>query len=231
MDDDVCGEHEDDSSADCNQSRDFSLESIPTGSEYSLQSELDDDSDSQNVVDWNSDDKESPDRETNSENSESITEDRVEYGSEDGGDGDDTPEQGDDIMISRHQKFLREVLQGRQREPLQLYEKIAAELLGLLQKSDAPLQLYDGIVDWAKSSFGGIAEKIPYRRSALKSFCNRYNLQNFYPKEVPIYLPSADRTVTIVVNDLSACFYALLTNPMLMRKENLLFNTDNPLLC
>ena len=49
-------------------------------------------------------------------------------------------------MLLQHQRYLRDHLQGKQPKPLTAEEKIAAELLAILQKSDAPLKLFDRIV-------------------------------------------------------------------------------------
>lgn len=106
------------------------------------------------------------------------------------------------------------------------------ELLYLLQKANAPISLYDEIQNWARSSFAKnesiFLRTNMSRPAALKLIEKRFDASGVFPRPVTIFLPNARQHLTIQTFDFSNAVYSLLTDPVLMREENLdLDTTEN----
>ena len=149
-------------------------------------------------------------------------------------DADDGVDPPNGNMLKWHEEFLKDpncqFPDGPQTpdEPLDPALLANAKLLSILQKSNAPLDMHDKIVNWAREFFPE-AEKLLSRKQALNVFQKRYNFPSLKPEEVPTYLPYSKKTVTVIRNDIEACLYSFLTNPVLMQSKNLLFDPNDPL--
>ena len=108
--------------------------------------------------------------------------------------------------------------------------KATVALMALLQKSNAPLNLHDKIIAWAKLHFPcAIAANLASRKTMISFLYQRYNLGQLSPVEVSTHLPYTNKTVGVVRTDPVACVYSLLTNPALMKESQLLFDVNDPL--
>jgi hypothetical protein len=102
------------------------------------------------------------------------------------------------------------------------------ELLYLLQKSNVPIGMYDEIQKWARKSYA-INPKVFFcsnltRKKALQSIEKIFNAKGCKPIPVICQLPSLKHQVTIQAYDFISAIYSLLTDPVLMREENLDLN-------
>ena len=108
--------------------------------------------------------------------------------------------------------------------------KVAIRLLKLLKDANAPLYMCDDFMSWAKKSAADGAflparsHQIPTRNRALKDAFARHNLTGFKPKEVDVLLPNARIKVGVTTFDVEEVIRSLLTDPDLMKDENLLFS-------
>jgi hypothetical protein len=107
------------------------------------------------------------------------------------------------------------------------------ELLYLLQKSNVPIGMYDKIQKWARKSYAinpklFVRSSLP-RPTALNLISKKFDAKGCYPITVVCQLPSLKHRVSIQTFDLNSAVYSLLTDPILMREENLdLDVTGNP---
>ena len=94
-----------------------------------------------------------------------------------------------------------------------------------------PLKVYDQVIKWAhKSACSQVDFRVPPRkRQALLSDLEvRFNMKGSQPKPMSLFLPGCNQKVDLVVHDMKDLLYSLLTDPVVMRDENLLFHNDNP---
>ena len=124
---------------------------------------------------------------------------------------------------------------GEHPSPVGKTSKVAIRLLKLLKDANAPLYMFDELMSWAKegASEGAFlpqrSHQIPTRNRALKEAFARHNLTGFKPKEVDVLLPNAKIKVGVSTFDVEEVIRSLLTDPELMKDENLLFpNRDDP---
>lgn len=110
-------------------------------------------------------------------------------------------------------------------EPLDELMVQSADLLSILKKSNAPLQLYNKIADWCKRYY---SVALPKRSSVLKYFSSRYNLDRLWPIKKPCYLPGSGKIVSVVVFDMKASLESLLSDPVLMSPDNLTIDLNDP---
>jgi hypothetical protein len=99
------------------------------------------------------------------------------------------------------------------------------ELLYLLQKSNVPIGMYDEIQKWARKSYS-INPKVFFRsnltrKKALQIIENNLDAKGCKPIPVICQLPSLKHQVTIQTYDFISAIYSRLTDPVLMREENL----------
>ena len=101
----------------------------------------------------------------------------------------------------------------------------------MLQKARAPHYLYQDIWKWAqkatdtKVEFSGAGT----RASVITELNRRYDLDDTKPTTIPVTLPTSGEVVHITTHDFLAQLRSLLSDPVLMRNENLLFGDDgNP---
>ena len=102
------------------------------------------------------------------------------------------------------------------------------ELLSILLKANAPLRLYNTVVKWAKNHTEDGIKGVKSRSTLLGNMVDRYNLNHLKAIEKECYLPYLQQTITVTCHDFTACLMSLLQNEDLMKKENLLFDLDNP---
>ncbi len=101
------------------------------------------------------------------------------------------------------------------------------ELLNLLKKANAPLYLYDEIVDWTKKSI--MSHNIDFasndfgnRNTCLKNLQNQFDLNGLSPITKTIHLRGSQVEINLIVHNFKQCFYTLLNDDYLMSAENLL---------
>jgi hypothetical protein len=103
------------------------------------------------------------------------------------------------------------------------------ELIHMLQKANAPINLYEQIQNWARTSFAinpDVFRRVHMSRSKLlKLIETTFDSAGCYPQPKTIYLPFAQRRITIQTFDFAQAIYSLLTDPVLMREENLDLDT------
>ena len=107
----------------------------------------------------------------------------------------------------------------------------AAQLIALLQDSNAPLSLYSAITGWVKDNAdngtfnsGG---KLPTRDKILKNLANRYHMKGLKPKEDELILPNAGCKIKVNTFSFTETLKSLLTDPELMKDENFAFPDPN----
>ena len=106
------------------------------------------------------------------------------------------------------------------------------ELLQILKDSNAPLYLYDSIMEWAHTTTArkqfDFSDKPRSRETVLNEMYKELDLNSLKPKAVDFLLPDSRQKVKIVTHDFRAAVYSLLTDPDLMQDDNLLFEGDDP---
>ena len=109
-------------------------------------------------------------------------------------------------------------------------DKLDIELLHILSKANCPIYLFDVIKNWARSvqvANVNLTENSSKTRSqVIKELDKRFNLTGSKPKEIEVILPGSNETVRVVTHDFKEQLYSLLSDPAVMRDENLLFPTD-----
>ena len=107
----------------------------------------------------------------------------------------------------------------------------AAQLIALLQDSNAPLSLYSSITSWVQDnadngtfSSGG---KLPTRDKILKNLAQRYHMKGLQPKEIELTLPNAGSKIKVNTFSFTETLTSLLTDPELMKDENFAFPDPN----
>ena len=158
---------------------------------------------------------------------------------EDGGDksthgGDDAQEEADptDGILHDVCKLIDDVREtsdifGNPKGCMTAPNQAAAKLIALLQDSNAPLSLYPAIAKWANDlkddgtfQDGG---KIPTREKIVKNLAQRYHMRGCYPTEKELKLPNAGSKVKVSTFSFTDTLKSLLTDPELMKDDNLLF--------
>ena len=101
------------------------------------------------------------------------------------------------------------------------------QLLELLDNNNAPLYLFDEIMNWTKNSaiindFDFSIASIP-RHRLIKTIIKDNNLNKLLPKIIHYNLPMANQTVRITTHNILHSIYSLLDDVDLMQKKNLIF--------
>ena len=109
--------------------------------------------------------------------------------------------------------------------------KCQVELLQLLKKAGASLLLYDELMQWSyrssvvhKYSFKELPQS---RTKIMNKIIGEYNMEGMLPKTIEFQLPNCKKMVKVTVHDIRQAIYSLLTDPEVMKDENLIFR-DNP---
>ena len=104
------------------------------------------------------------------------------------------------------------------------------ELLRILTKAKAQVYLFDQI----KACFSrttvhvskiNLLDKFAFlsRKAVLKQIYKRFDLHGLQPKEIEVTLPGSKEIVRVVTHDFKEQLYSLLSDPVVMRDEHLLF--------
>jgi hypothetical protein len=141
------------------------------------------------------------------------------------------PNAGSNWMVAKRQQFaLRESSQPPATPQLQS----EVRLLKLLCQHKAPLGLYPLIHQWARDSLQlnhDFSRSIRPRKAVLSELEDRFDMQSsrFKPTIVS-YLPD-ERPTVVYIASFADAVYSLLSNPELMKEENLSFPAaDHPFL-
>jgi hypothetical protein len=104
------------------------------------------------------------------------------------------------------------------------------KLLSLLKQSGTALKYYDEIMKWSYQSAVKGRYKFqtyPSSRSTLMAeMLKKNNLGGLLPKTIEFQLPRSKKTVRITTHDIRQAIYSLLSDPVLMEEENLIFHDD-----
>jgi len=120
---------------------------------------------------------------------------------------------------------------GYKSVPLDPFQKYYARVLKAVQDMNAPLSAFDTILGLARDAqtlqkSGFEVPKRVSRKGVIDLFKMRHNLKHLEPTEIPVVLPGSKESVKITVHDFYASLCSLLSNPHLMRDENLCFFED-----
>lgn len=110
----------------------------------------------------------------------------------------------------------------------------SVELLELLRKAKAPIYLFDEIIGWTQKATFHYDIKFDHkfdltREKIVDAIQNRFDLKGLAPKTETIYLPGAKLSTNLVYHDFTQCVYSILTDPELMKPENLLLGPNGEL--
>jgi hypothetical protein len=143
---------------------------------------------------------------------------------------DINPEQSSQTDFTRidqsfRQRYINYVTNEKGAATITTTYRSDVELLHLLQKSNVPIKMYDEIQKWARKSYA-INPKVYTRANltrtkALQVFEKNFDAKGCKPISVVCRLPSLNHPVTIQTFDFISAVYSLLTDPVLMREENL----------
>ena len=104
------------------------------------------------------------------------------------------------------------------------------QLLQLLQKSNAPLHLYDSIMQWSRQAaiVGNFRFEAPSptRSTLLNELIETTNMKPLLPTIIDFELPHAKQHVKIILHDIQRSIHSLLTDLELMKEENLIFKNS-----
>jgi hypothetical protein len=139
------------------------------------------------------------------------------------------PENDMDILLqyNRYKNEKRDLVST----PMPAY-KTSVDLLHLLKIGNAPLNLYDKIMDWAKNArynhlFDFNPTQIPARGTFINALKNQFDLKALEPLTLELELPGSTTNIKLIIHDFKHCFYSLLNDAQLMKENNLLLDLDN----
>ena len=114
------------------------------------------------------------------------------------------------------------------------YEKAGIQLLKLLQDANVPLYMFDSIINWAKNVQKDEAvdfsdPRISLSRDVLlKRIKLQCGLQSLRSTTIAMKLPGSGTNVSLVVVPFKQALFSMLTCPMCIQDENLVFIQDTP---
>jgi hypothetical protein len=129
----------------------------------------------------------------------------------------------DETLLHRYRNHVRSKTSSSHLNPPTYRSDL--ELLHLLQKANAPISMYEQIQRWARKSYA--INPIVFTRShlsrpkVLSLIQKKYDLEGIYPTPEVVRLPAANLPINIQTYDFYHAVYSLLTDPVLMREENL----------
>ena len=130
-------------------------------------------------------------------------------------------------LRARHLKFLQE---SHHLVPFNNELKVHTQLVTLMQANNIPFQMFPKFMKWrqdAEDMEGSLNFQAGNsRESVLKELKTRYGL-NDKPTTTTYTLPHSQQKVQITTHDFTEQLYSLLTDPELMKDENLLFCDDD----
>jgi hypothetical protein len=99
------------------------------------------------------------------------------------------------------------------------------ELLHMIQKSNAPLSMYEDVQKWSRKAFAAnsmvFTRQHLSRTKVIKVIERKHDSWGCYPVPISVLLPAAGCRIVIQTFDFMNAVYSLLTDPVLMREENL----------
>jgi len=117
----------------------------------------------------------------------------------------------------------------------------AMELVDLLNTRGVPLSCYEDIRKWCTKHFtlGVLDEnniatgedgppKLPSHRETMAFLVKRYNLEDYMPVKMAVYLPGCGKRKVVVCHGVEVAIESMVKDPHLMRPENLLIDLDAP---
>jgi hypothetical protein len=109
--------------------------------------------------------------------------------------------------------------------------KAGVKLLKLLQDANAPLYVFDSIIDWViESLYAGVnftSSGLILKRSKMISMIeSRFCLKGVRPQTKYAQLKGYNKIQEITTHDFQQCLYSLLSDETLMRFENLLYDEN-----
>ena len=129
-------------------------------------------------------------------------------------------------------KFTEHVKRDIEQHPVAPDLKSKIELLHMLKQARCPKYLYQEIMNWVKiADSRGVCwsqSQSTTSESVYKELTERYGLEDSVPVTTPLFLPACGVTVNITTHNFLDQLYSMLTDPILMRDENLLFTGDEP---
>ena len=153
------------------------------------------------------------------------TDDEIASANEDGID-DTSDYQPDCSLMCKFNTYLSSGL-GQMKASTAYQRDI--ELLRILTKAKAPVYLFDQIKSHYRTTVHisklNLLDKSASlsRKAVLKQIYKRFDLHGSKPKEIEVTLPGSKETVRVVTHDFKEQLYSLLSDPVVMRDEHLLF--------
>ena len=136
-------------------------------------------------------------------------------------------------LLDPRQKYLRNFQNicryARDYAPSFTEDDIASiELLQLLKEKKAPLDSYDGVLDWHEQHCPprDRLEKPKTRPQIIKMLQDRYNFPKKLAEEHSVLLPHSKAKVNVICHDAEAAVVSLLTDPRFGDDDFLHFNND-----
>jgi hypothetical protein len=107
------------------------------------------------------------------------------------------------------------------------FYKANVELLNMLQTANAPIYLFDSIMQWTKKNYcehqiDFMYQPIQSRAFVLKQIKTQFDLHNLEPQTKKVTLPGSGTTVNLVFHSFKYSLYSLLNDQDLMHPDNLL---------
>ena len=106
------------------------------------------------------------------------------------------------------------------------------ELLRILMKAKAPVYLFDQIKECFRTTVHvskiNLLDKSARlsRKAVLKQIYQKFDLHGSQPKEIEVTLPGSNEIVRVVTHDFKEQLYSLLSDPVVMQDEHLLFSKN-----
>ena len=135
----------------------------------------------------------------------------------------------DTVIKDLTEKYDNDIQSGLGRGPIPDELKSQIELLVILKKARAPFYLFREVWKWAQNAttnhvkFAGAGT----RYSVIKELHSRYDLGSTKPITTKVTLPESGKIVDITTHDFTSQLYSMLSDPVLMREENLLHYDGN----
>ena len=111
--------------------------------------------------------------------------------------------------------------------------KSMTELLHILKQASAPLYLFDEIIEWVQRSYYEYSfdfniSQCPKREVFVTQLKDQFDFKYIEPTIYKYQLPGSKNEVDIIAHDFLSSFYTLLNDSLLMQKENLLIDFNDP---
>ena len=138
----------------------------------------------------------------------------------------------DNSITSLHERHLKFLNEGNLQVPFNKELRAQTKLAALIQDNKLPFKMYNEIMKWHKSiqelgtlNFHGTKDGNS-RETVIKNLKTRYGLED-EPTTTTHTLPHSGQVVEITTHDFTDQLYSLLSDPDLMKDENLLFCDDD----